>query len=277
MKNYQILKINTTEEATREMLIAELSLVGFDAFEETEQSLEAYIEAGKLLDTDFKSILEQYHVTDYELNVLADKNWNELWEKNFEPIVVADKCLIRADFHQVEEIYPYEIIINPKMAFGTGHHASTMLMMEQQFSVSHKDKKVIDAGCGTGILAILAEMLGAKNVIAFDISEWAVRNTEENLGINYCKKIQVKEGTIQDMLPFAEKIDIILANIERNTLLAEISTYAEQLADNGILLVSGFLDEHTIEIVECGEQAGLSFDYKNTKDGWAAVRFCKVV
>lgn len=275
--NYQILKINTKEEATREMLIAELSLVGFDAFEETEQSLEAYIETGKLLNTDFKSILEQYRITDYELNVLADKNWNELWEKNFEPVVIANKCLVRADFHQVEELYPYEIIINPKMAFGTGHHASTMLMIEQQFGIQHKGKTVIDAGCGTGILAILAEMLGASSVLAFDISEWAVRNTEENIGINYCKKIQVKEGTIQDVLPLAQKLDIILANIERNTLLAEIPTYAEQLADNGILLVSGFLDEHTIEIVECGEQAGLSFDYKNTKDGWAAVRFCKVV
>lgn len=274
--NYHILKINTTDEALREMLIAELSVAGFDAFEETEQSIEAYIESGKLLQTDYKSILEQYHVKDYELHTLADKNWNELWEKNFEPIVVAHKCLVRADFHEVTEPYPYEIIINPKMAFGTGHHASTMLMMEQQFSICHQDKKVIDAGCGTGILAILAEMLGASEVIALDISEWAVRNTEENIGINCCKKIQVKEGTIQDILPLAQPVDIVLANIERNTLLAEIPIYAEQLADNGMLLVSGFLDEHTIEIVECGEQAGLSFDYKNTKDGWAAVRFCKL-
>jgi len=256
-----------------EILMAEIGEVGFDSFLETENGFEAYVELEnydkRLLQAIKDKYIQQTPVVFYQ-DRIQKQNWNEEWEKNYQPIIVDDKCLIRADFHKIEKEYPYELIITPKMSFGTGHHQTTYLMVKNQMEIIHQDKRVMDAGCGTAILAVMASKLGAGEVEAFDIDEWSVSNGKENIDVNGCVNIHHQQGKLSE-LNFAGKFDIILANINKNVLLDEIKLYKEYLTPGGLVLLSGFYAE---DIPDLLQEAGL-FNLKEVKrddrENWAAL------
>lgn len=225
-----------------EILMAEVAEAGFDTFMETETGFEAYVEGDDFDKNLLESLKQKYNQVkplQFSFSQIPKQNWNEEWEKNVEPIVVDDQCLIRAAFHKIEKKYPYEIIITPKMSFGTGHHQTTHLMISRQMKMDHKNKRVMDAGCGTVILSIMASKLGAKEVEAFDIDEWSVVNGEENSANNHCTNIRVQQGTIEEV-QLTGKFDLILANINKNILMNEMHHYASFLTKRGQLLLSGF-------------------------------------
>lgn len=231
-----------------EILMAEIAEAGFDTFMETEKGFEAYVEGDNFDKVLLGQLQEKYnHVKPllFFQDQIQKQNWNEEWEKNVDPIIVDDKCLVRAAFHKIEKKYPYEIIITPKMSFGTGHHQTTHLMISRQMKMDHKGKRVMDAGCGTAILSIMASKLGASEVEAFDIDEWSVINGVENTGNNSCSNIHIQQGKI-DEVKLTGKFDIILANINKNILMLEMRQYASYLEKGGLLLLSGFYT-HDIE------------------------------
>lgn len=273
MKQY-IAVVITCDAEVSEMLMAELGSGPYDSFLETDDGLEAYIEKEHFDKSFLHTILAKYRLTekDYETQLVEEKNWNVEWEKHFEPIIVDEQCLVRATFHQVLQAYPYEIVINPKMAFGTGHHATTYLMLGWQLTLDQQDKKVIDAGCGTGVLAIMAQLRGAKAITAFDNNEWAVDNSQENFTINHCPDINLFLGTIQDV-EMSPSYDLILANINRNVLMDEMPLYAERLAPGGELLLSGFLTSDRALIENRAKEVGLRPAGVREHRGWAAARF----
>lgn len=259
-----------------EILMAELGQIGYESFVETDEGLSAYI-----TETDFNLEQLQQVVDDYQhltpitfaYEQLETKNWNEEWERNYQPIEVAGQIRVRASYHVPDPAFRYEIVIDPKMSFGTGHHETTTLVMEQQLSLDHHDKSVLDVGSGTGILAILAEMLGATQLTAFDIEEWAYLNAVENAELNGCKHITVFQGTIEDCP--AGTYDIVLANINRNILLREIPIYVQFLKPGGTLMVSGFYEFDINDIIQKAEEVDLKVITKKTLNQWAVLRFEK--
>jgi ribosomal protein L11 methyltransferase len=269
---YTRLQVQCDQDFT-EILIAELAEAGFDTFQENENGFEAYVEEDRF-DTEILNAVKERYTAMTSLNFSFDKiekrNWNEEWEKSYEPIIVDDKCLIRADFHRIEKKYPYEIIITPKMSFGTGHHQTTYLMVKAQMQIDHKNKRVMDAGCGTAILSIMASKLGAKEVEAFDIDEWSVINGKENIEINGFDNINLQQGKITEV-KLEGKFDIILANINKNVLLDEIRIYATFLAPSGLLLLSGF---YTPDIADLLSEAGkykLKEVKRDERERWASL------
>ncbi|MDF9800621.1 ribosomal protein L11 methyltransferase [Catalinimonas alkaloidigena] len=272
-KAYLSLQFQCNETLT-EILIAELSDQGYDSFWEQDEGFEAYILEKEYDEHKLQGILDRYQAlgtTTFNVSTVEEKNWNVEWESNFEQIVVEDKCLVRADFHKPEQNFPYEIVINPKMSFGTGHHATTYLMLSWQLEIDHKQKKVMDAGCGTGILAIMAHLKGADEIVAFDNNEWAVDNTRENFEINHCPEIKMFLGTVEE-IDKKEKFDIILANINRNVLLDEMDLYATRLKDNGILLLSGFYHYDASQIEEKASASGLKVKGLKERNDWVALK-----
>ncbi len=187
-----------------------------------------------------------------------------------DPIIVDDRCLIRAAFHKIEKKYPYEIIITPKMSFGTGHHQTTHLMISRQMKMNHQNKRVMDAGCGTAILAIMAYKLGAKEVEAFDIDEWSVENGQENVENNECKNIHIQLGKINEV-QLEGKFDIILANINKNILLAEMQIYASYLQAGGQLLLSGFYIHDIEDLKKEGSKYNLKEVAHDERETWACL------
>lgn len=268
----------TCNPAFLEILIAEFSEIGFNSFIENDEGFDAYIEEDQFIENDVLELKDKYKSSGglkFKLNKILKKNWNEEWEKNYNPIIVSDKCIVKASFHRITQPFPYEILINPKMSFGTGHHATTFLMLTQQLDISFKNKNVLDAGCGTGILGILASMAGAKHVDSCDIDEWSVDNTTENIALNSCNNISVFHGTIKSVPP-GKVYDIILANINKNVLLEEIYSYALLQAPGGRLILSGFYEEDIEDI----EQKCINQHYEKerflVKDRWASTMFKKV-
>lgn len=257
-----------------EILVAELAELGFDSFVDIEDGIQAYITDDLYKDQEVKWILEEYAVKtplSYSIKAIAKENWNEEWEKNFSPITVTDQIYVRATFHEPDPSFPLEIVITPKMSFGTGHHETTSQVMELQLAIDHQDKSVLDVGTGTGILAILAEKLGASRIAAFDIDEWSVENTLENTQLNQAQHIEVRLGTIADEP--AEVYDIVLANINRNILLEEIPLYRRFMKDDATLVVSGFYENDMADIQEVAERSGLKKLTHLSKNNWAAVVF----
>lgn len=265
----------TVDSTYVDIVMAELAEIGYDTFLETEQGVHAYISASRFEEAALQEIGQKYIVfTDmqYQFSTLEKKNWNEEWERNYQPIRISNQCLVRASFHQVDESFAYEIVINPKMSFGTGHHETTALMLENQLTVLHTRKRVLDVGCGTGILAIMAAKLGASAVHAVDTDEWAVENARENVALNGFSDITVQQGTIQDMAT-PDQYDIILANINRNVLLEEIYGYARLLAQHGKLLLSGFYATDMPDIEQVAFTQGLIKQSVQTKNLWALAVF----
>ena len=212
------------KESFREILIAELAEVGYDSFLETDEGFDAYIQEDLFDRNTYQQVIDQYRdaaslqVTEA---IMPKVNWNEEWEKNYDPIEVGDQVYVRASFHEHRPEFEYEILINPKMSFGTGHHATTYLMLSHQLTIDHSGKRVLDIGSGTGILAIMAHQLGAGHIEAFDIDEWCVENGNENFSLNGIQDIQMDLGTIREVSPKGP-YDLVLANINKNVLLDEM-------------------------------------------------------
>ena len=261
------------DPAFSEILMAEIAETGFDSFLETENGFEAYVENEKFDQDRLSAVQVKYnHVTPlfFFRDKIQKQNWNEEWERNLEPIIVDEKCLIRAEFHKVKKKYPYEIIITPKMSFGTGHHQTTYLMIKNQMGMDHQGKRVMDAGCGTAILSIMASKLGAREVEAFDIDDWSVVNGRENIEINDCKNIQLHKGRITE-ISLAGVFDIILANINKNVLMAELEAYSRFLNKEGYLLVSGFYVQDISDLKKKAAQHGLKEKQRDERETWAAL------
>ena len=251
-----------------DILTAELAELGFESFVETDEGLNAYILEPDFDEKAVQELIAKYAgqtAIAYEVHSLEKRNWNAEWERDYEPIEVADKVRVRASFHAVDARFLYDIVINPKMSFGTGHHETTAMMLEQQLSLDFSGKTVLDVGSGTGILAILAAKMGANRVLAFDIEEWAVENARENAELNDCPQITVFQGTIDTLNPPDKWLDwtpavfdIILANINRNVLLAEIPTYTDLLMEGGYLVVSGFYEHDAVDIERKAAEVNLA-------------------
>lgn len=252
--------------------MAEIAEAGFDTFMETEKGFEAYANDGFDRQA-VESIKEKYkHVSPllFFEDKIEKQNWNKEWEKNVEPVIVDDQILVRAEFHQIDKKFPYEIIITPKMSFGTGHHQTTYLMLKNQVKVDHHGKRVMDAGCGTAVLSIMASKLGAKKVDAFDIDEWSVLNGKENAEINLCHNIDIRQGKISD-LRFESKFDVILANINRNILLSEMKNYSDELLANGHLLLSGFYEADIDALKKEAMKYDLAEVHRDSRETWACL------
>jgi ribosomal protein L11 methyltransferase len=265
------------DPAFSEILMAEIAEAGFDSFLETEKGFEAYVENEKFDHQQLDAVREKYHHVNPLLffqDKIKKQNWNEEWEKNLEPIVVEGKCLIRAEFHKIEKKYAYEIVITPKMSFGTGHHQTTYLMIKNQMTIAHQGKRALDAGCGTAILSIMAAKLGAKEVEAFDIDEWSIINGRENIERNHCTNIHLQQGNIQQ-LNFTGQFGIVLANINKNVLLVELKAYAAYLSRQGHLLLSGFYTHDVDDMKAEAAKHGLTLKKSDERDTWAALLFEK--
>lgn len=261
-------------EDVKELLIAELDFLGYDSFQETEEGVDAYVQEELFQEEQLKEVLARYQeAVSYKVSKLEKKNWNEEWEKNFDPVQIEDKVLIRASFHDSDQSFPYEILINPKMAFGTGHHETTSLMIKAQLEIDHKGKTVLDAGAGTGVLGIFAGMLGAKEITATDIDEWAYSNMIENAEINNIHNITCLQGAMEDLGLVKNRYDIILANINKNVLLDEIKLYVQALNKGGYLLLSGFYTQDIDDIKSEALNRGLTFGKSYQKNNWACLMF----
>ena len=274
MKNYMVIDFAIEPaEPGRDLLLASLDDLGFDSFEETAAGLKAYITQDRwsddLVKQSFLYDSPDFHLS-YSTDLLENKNWNEEWETNYTPILIGDQVYVYAPFHPEKKV-KYPIQITPKMSFGTGHHQTTRLMARLMLEMDLKRKKVLDMGTGTGVLAILAEMMGANNIDAIDNFDWAVTNTEENAETNHCKFITAELGDAE-LLP-GRSYAVILANINRNVLLEDISTYRRCLQANGELLLSGFYEEDFHLIRDEAEAAGLQYHKHITEDNWVAARF----
>ncbi len=274
--NYLELQLRLSPDYT-DILTAELAELGFDSFVETDEGLNAYIIESDFSEEAVQALIAKYAdqtAIAYEVSSLEKRNWNAEWERDYEPIEVASQVRVRASFHEKDARFRYDIVINPKMSFGTGHHQTTAMMLEQQLALDFAGKTVLDVGSGTGILAILAAKMGAKSVLAFDIEEWAVANAHENAEVNDCPQITVFQGTIENVVPDSN-YDIIVANINRNVLLAEIPTYTNFLVRNGYLVVSGFYENDAMDIQQKATETGLSFVTSMTNQEWTSLLFQK--
>lgn len=269
--------ITPVNPVINEILTALTAEIGCDSFNDSEVGMNAYIPEPDFnkdaLDAILASTTFKENVS-YEINTVAEKNWNEEWEKNyFKPINVDNKCVIHSTFHTDYPEVDYEIIIDPKMAFGTGHHATTSQMVSAMLEMEFKGKAVLDMGCGTGVLAMLAAMKGAEPILAIDIDPWSYDNTLENMRINDIDNIDVKCGDAS--LLTEGEFDVVLANINRNILLNDMPTYVSRLAKDGELLMSGFYSEDLSLIQDKAEELGLTYAFHKVKDNWTVVSFFK--
>ena len=259
-------------QPVRDILIAELSLADFESFVETESGLTAYIPKKdwdlKRLDT-VNALHNKSFEIQYTIEEIEPVNWNESWEKNFNPITIDHMVHIRAPFHKKSDL-PYDILIEPKMSFGTGHHETTHLMVQHLLKLDLKGKRVLDMGCGTGVLAILAEMRGAVQLDAIDIDPWCYENSLENTLKNRCKNITVYQG---DATAIKNSYDLIIANINRNILLQDLATYTKHLQKDGKLLLSGFYVEDIPVIDTEASKHGLRLELRLERNRWAGLRY----
>lgn len=269
--DYQELKIQVSSEEQRDIILCRLLGEGFESFVEAEYILLAYIPAHLLIKENIEPILDDFHVT-YQFTLMPKKNWNEEWEKHYDPILILDKCFIRAPFHPPLEGIQFEIIIEPKMSFGTAHHETTSMMIELMMETDFEGRKVLDMGCGTGILAIFARKLGSAGVVAVDNDEWSVQNSLENIRKNKADGIRVLLGDAKIIGDTG--YDVILANINRNILLEQLKDYS-RLMERGEVLLSGFYKEDIPVIIEKAEKCGFKFLTMKTKNKWVAIKFAK--
>ena len=259
-----------------DILLAQLSELGFHGFEDTPEGLKAYIFEN---DFNFEEVrnLPIHHIypniIEFHQQIIKEKNWNEEWEKTFKPVKIKNDLLIRAPFHPEDKNFRYEIVVEPKMSFGTGHHSTTWLMLKSLLELEVTGKKVLDMGCGTGILAILASKSGAKEVWAVDTNEWAYQNTRENAKINNIQNLNIIQGSAKDIqsCPF----DIILANINLNVLLEDIPIYSKCLVNEGEIILSGIYRGDMKKIKEKSNKYGLYYVTHKERNLWVAMKLKK--
>jgi len=278
MKYYEITVTFSEVFPWKEIFISLLADLGCESFAdgETEDILLAYILEDNYNEENIKAFFEQYSSEtniQYKIQEVEQQNWNAIWESNYEPVMIADRCFIRAPFHESNSKAEYEIVIEPKMSFGTAHHETTSLMIEFLLEEDLQNKSVLDMGAGTGILAILSHLRGASSVTAIDNDEWAYLNNIENNTRNNTERIQVKLGDAS-LLTENEKYDVIIANINRNILLNDLSIYAKALSKNGVIFLSGFYAGEDLEMItqKCHE-LGFQFATAKEKNNWCAGKF----
>ena len=276
--NYYELKLTLipNTEINRDILSALLAEIGFESFVESEKGLDAYVSEKLYSEEKIAEVLENLPLLDttvkYHIEYIPSQDWNEEWEKNFfQPIIIDNKLVIHSSFHKEIPSFQYDIIIDPKMAFGTGHHSTTSLMVSYLLELELKNKSFLDMGCGTAVLAILAKMKGADPVTAIDIDEWAYNNSLENIHLNNTPEIQVKLGDVS--LLGEETYDVIFANINRNILLADIPVYAQCMKSGSSLFMSGFYSEDMDVIIKKCEEEQLKFISYKEKNNWVALHF----
>jgi ribosomal protein L11 methyltransferase len=264
MSNYIQIAFQNISQEQSDMLIAQLAGIGYDGFEEEMNVLKAFV-AEKAFDEDALHEIVSPLQLDFSKSFIEETNWNQVWESNFDPVIVDDFVAVRADFHQPVTNVKHEIIITPKMSFGTGHHATTYMMMRQMGEIDFADKTVFDFGTGTGVLAILAEKLGAKNILAIDNDPWSMDNATENIGRNGCTKIDIKLTNTGDM---KGSFDIILANINKNVILDNLKSLADQLKPGGFMFLSGLLVEDEPEILQRTGSVQLRYCGRVERNNW---------
>lgn len=278
MKYFEfVFRTHPCTETVNDVLAAVLGEAGFESFMECEGGLTAYIQQSLCDETSIKNAIADFPLPDTEITYTyteaEDKDWNEEWEKNFfQPIVIGDRCCIHSTFHKDTPKTEYEILINPQMAFGTGHHETTSSIISELLDADLKDKSVLDMGCGTSILAILASMRGANPVTAIDIDDWCVNNSKDNIILNQINNITVELGDAS-LLKGRKPFDVIIANINRNILLADMPQYAACMHAGSELYMSGFYVQDIPVIREKAENLGMKFIHYREKNNWAAVKF----
>jgi ribosomal protein L11 methyltransferase len=252
----------------QDVLIARLAAAGFDGFEENEQELKAYIPQQNY-DKELLHELAFKYQLDYSEQLIPERNWNEVWESGFAPVVIEDFAGIRAAFHPRLTGVAHEIVITPKMSFGTGHHATTWMMIDQMREIDIKDKNVLDFGTGTGILSILACKLGAASITAIDMDDWSIKNARENFLNNQCPSINLIQS---DVMIHDEKFQIILANINKNVILENFKAFVSALENDGFLLLSGLLESDEEELIFAARSFSLTVCKKTQKDHWISFK-----
>lgn len=268
MSNYIQIEFQNISSEQSDMLIAELADYGYEGFEEADSSLKAFINENEYDESLLEETVGRYNIS-FNKIIIAETNWNQVWESSFQPVVIDDFVAIRADFHESLSSVQHEIVITPKMSFGTGHHATTYMMIRQMRDIDFKNKTVFDFGTGTGVLSILAETLGAKKVLATDNDEWSINNATENLERNNCTKIELR---LSSKVPVQESFDIILANINKNVILTNLNLLKQQLKPHGILLLSGLLVEDEQDISKAVNGFGLKLTNTLYRNNWLCAR-----
>ena len=271
------LRFDNKEDFVADVLADYLGKIGFESFVTTDEGLDAYIPEKNFSEQEFETALKRFPLDvamSYVAEEMEDKNWNEEWEKHFfEPITIDNECIIHSSFHKDIPKLKYNIIIDPKMAFGTGHHETTSLMVSEILKMDLTGKSVLDMGCGTSVLAILASLKGAESITAIDIDEWCVRNSLENIALNDVNNIRVLLGDAS--LLTGQHFDVIIANINRNILLNDMDKYSACLPAGGELFMSGFYTEDLPVIESKAAAYGLKTDYFNRKNNWTVVKMTK--
>lgn len=273
-------QVTPKKKVYHEVLTALLGEVGFESFMDEEEQLLAYIPRNQYNEKELKACLMEFPFEDatltYTQKEIEDRNWNEEWEKNyFQPLIIGDQCVVHSTFHTQIPQKEFNIIINPQMSFGTGHHETTSLMLESILEKNLKNKTVLDMGCGTGILSILAKMKGAKRITAIDIDPWCIQNAKENVTLNGLEDIEVIPGDAELLKEFPQSFDLVFANINRNILLRDMKSYWSTLKPEGFLLISGFYEEDAPLLREEAETRGLTEVKNRVKNRWMMMQFQK--
>ncbi|MGW8315788.1 MAG: 50S ribosomal protein L11 methyltransferase [Bacteroidales bacterium] len=269
--------VRSLSREQREIVMSKMSMIGFDGFAEGEHFILAYIEDSRYSGSRVNDLTDELEVMGirfkYHYHQIEDQNWNETWESKFQPILIDGKVLIRAPFHDSSQDIPCTLIIEPKMSFGTGHHFTTRLMVREMLKYPLEGKQVLDMGCGTGVLAILASKSGASRVVGVDYDQWAYENALENVERNETSSVEIRLGEV-DVIG-KEEFDLILANITRNVLVKDMSVYEQHLSRNGTLIVSGFLAEDVQHVLNAGYQCGISHLNTVEDNNWICLTFKK--
>jgi ribosomal protein L11 methyltransferase len=268
MNEYVQIEFETNNQEQRDILVAELTAAGYEGFEETKNGLKAYITALDYSESIALQIAKKYG-TRFDSTVIQETNWNKLWESNFEPVRVDDFVGIRAHFHDKIKNVEHELVITPKMSFGTGHHATTHMVIQQMRCIDFTNKNVLDFGTGTGVLAILAEKLGAAGIVAVDIDTWSITNATENAVRNKARKIDLRETSDANL---GQAFDIILANINKNVIINNFPALMKQLVPGGVIVLSGLVAEDEDDIFHICHTYSLQIKQTVVKDNWLCLR-----
>lgn len=280
MKYYEVIfETSPNTEIVKDVLSGVVADIGFESFVYNDNGMTAYIQQKTFSKEALDAVIADFPLENttirYEVKESEDKDWNKVWEDNFfTPIVIGDRCVIHSTFHKDVPSAEYDIVINPQMAFGTGHHETTSLILEELLNADLTGKSVLDMGCGTSILAILASMRGASKLLAVDIDNWCVENSKDNLALNHITNVEVEEGDasiLKDRGPF----DVVIANINRNILTADMHAYVERMNPGAVIYMSGFYVDDIPVIRAEAERNGLEFVHHNEKNRWADVMFRK--
>ncbi len=264
------------DDNTADLLTDALGEVGFNSFESTDAMLKAYIAEEDFDKELVDKVLEHPFFTDVQwmsTHTLADKNWNEVWESNYSPVIINDRCRVRAPFHEPDKSFEFDLLIEPRMSFGTAHHETTSLVMQLMFRFSPSGKHVLDMGCGTAILAILAMKLKALSAVAIDIDEWAFGNAIDNVALNEVSHVNVELGDVRNLA--CRTFDYIMANINRNILLADMTLYTQSLLSGGYLILSGFYEQDLPVINEEATANCLTYVEHISRNNWVAAVYYK--